>query len=105
MSTVIPDTVQRLVSQYISSVSELEVLLLVRRTRERTWSADDASRELRTSPELASVCLDQLVRKGFLKQTSGTYRYVAAGRLDAAVRDLDRAYDRYRTRIVRMIFD
>ena len=102
---VIPAHVRRLVTRHIKSVSELEILLLARTTKGRAWNADDASRELRTSPASASLRLDQLARKGFLARGSDGYRYVASGELDATVAELELAYATYRTRIVTLIFD
>ena len=104
-SNAVPASVRSLVTRHITSVAQLEILLLARRTKERTWNADDVSRELRTSPQSSSLHLDELVREGFLERASDGYRYVASGKLDAAVAELERAYATYRTRIVKMIFD
>ena len=93
-----------MIGRHIRSIGELEVLLLTRSTKDRSWEADDAARALRTSRESAGSGLDALARKGFLRRDADGYRYAARDDLDDAVGDLERAYARYRTRIIGMIF-
>lgn len=104
-SVSIPESVQRLLGSTITSVGQLELLLLVRRTRHRSWTPDAASRELHTSARSAALQLSELADRGFLAPSGNEYQYVAAGELDGTVAELERAYATYRTRVVRMIFD
>jgi hypothetical protein len=101
----IPETVKRLIDRHIRSLGELEILLLARTTKERSWAPEEAGRALRTSTEAASIRLAELAHKGFLTKAADGYRYAARGELDTAVGDLEHAYARYRTRIVSMIFE
>lgn len=105
MSNSVSDSVRQFLARYISSVAQLELLLLARRTKPRAWSADEAGRELRTSWQSAASHLRELTRSGFVECVADRYRYAAEGELDAAVGELERAYATYRTRIVSMIFD
>lgn len=105
MTDPIPSSVVELVTRHITSVGLLELLLLARRTRDRVWTVDGASQELRTSPQSAAIQLEELARRGFLRREQEGFRYVAADDLDVAVADLEHAYRTYRTRIVRLIFD
>ena len=104
MASPLPNSVETLIQRHIRTIAELEVLLLTRSAKDRSWAADDAARALRTSRESAGSGLDALVRKGFLRLEADGYRYAARADLDDAVGDLDRAYARYRTRIISMIF-
>jgi len=100
----ISPSVHRVVAEYIESVGQLELLLLLRRTREREWDPDEASRQLRTSVQLAQAALDRLARHGLAKRTSGGYTYAATGQLDTDIAQLDRVFATHRTRVISLIF-
>jgi Mn-dependent DtxR family transcriptional regulator len=104
-SAPIPDAVRLLIERDIRSVGELETLLLMRRTKDRTWEAEDATRALRATTQSTRARLDHLARRGYLRMEPDGYRYVADGERDGAVRELDRLFKRYRSRIIGMIFD
>jgi LmbE family N-acetylglucosaminyl deacetylase len=104
LASPLPNSVETLIQRHIRSIAELDVLLLTRSAKDRSWAADDAARALRTSRASAEAGLDALVREGFLRRDEDGYRYTAGADLDDAVGDLERAYARYRTRVVGMIF-
>jgi len=68
----IPADVRRLIEEHIGSAAQLEVLLLVWERRQMDWSADEVSRELRSTPDIAGRSLSELAAAGLLHcSTSG----------------------------------
>jgi predicted ArsR family transcriptional regulator len=95
-----------LIAEHIHSVEQLEVLLLMRRTRERDWSADEVARELATSPGSAAFRLEDLAAHGFaVTPVDGRYRYgVEEPGRDRALGELADAFGRRRRRVISLIF-
>jgi len=81
----LPDEVRRFVVANISSVSELEALLLLRASAEREWSANEVGHRLFIQPAQAKVLLVRLCDKGLLSKREANYRYAADPALDARV--------------------
>ena len=79
----------------IRSVWALEVLLLLRRERERAWTADTLARELRANERLVSEVLGDLQTSGLVACEVGGCAYAPAapvldelcGRLEAVYRE------------------
>lgn len=61
MPSEIPEGLRDFIKRYINSVSLLEVLLMLKLDPERSWSALDISKEMRTNPSYASSQLAELV--------------------------------------------
>jgi hypothetical protein len=101
----IPPKVKRFVDANISSVEQLELLLLLRRTKPRSWTARTASLELRTSPQSVATRVAELVARGLVKVDDGEFTYAASSSADGTVGELERVYATYRTRVITMIFD
>jgi hypothetical protein len=101
-----PDDVQRFLSEHISSVAQLEVLLLLRSQREREWSPADVAQALYTTPEIVAEQLDELQRRGLLAvQESGRYRYwPVSPELDSRVTALNTAYHERRVAVITYIY-
>ena len=75
------------------SVWALELLLMLRRTRERNWDAAEILRELRSSQVAVIEALDNLIVAGLVVEEEGArYRYSATGRLEDAVGELAQLY-------------
>lgn len=67
-----------MIRAHISSVWALELILLVRRTSERTWLAQELSDELRARTELVTSCMDYFERVGLVSRDEhDRYRYSA----------------------------
>jgi hypothetical protein len=62
----IPDDARRLLAQHINSVEQLEILLLLRRRPDESWTAAAVAEELRTSELSATKRLHDLRGRGFL---------------------------------------
>ena len=63
----IPPDVREFVRREIKSVVQLEVLLLLDRTRERTWNVTELSQELGIDPEIAETSLVSLEQLGLIR--------------------------------------
>ena len=75
------------------SVWALELLLMLRRSRDRSWDAVEILRELRSSQVAVIEALDNLIVAGLVVAEEGErYRYSATGRLEDAVGALAQLY-------------
>jgi hypothetical protein len=101
----ITEDVRQFVAEHVDSLEQLEVLLLLQRHAVRAWSADDVSRELRSSYESSGRRLAALAAGGLLQESDGAYRYAPrSSELDAAARALERAYVVRRLAVTELIF-
>jgi hypothetical protein len=107
MADEFPDDVQRFLSEHISSVAQLEVLLLLRSQREREWSPADVAQALYTTPEVVAEQLDELRRRGLLAVNEGEshYRYwPVSPDLDTQVDALAVTYRERRVAVITYIY-
>ncbi len=103
--STLPENVRRLLAEHITSVEQLEVLLLLARSVERTWTAEAVSEELRTSVTSARARLEDLERRGFLLSTAEGCRFEpAAAHTREAVAALAEAYAERRYTVIELIF-
>jgi hypothetical protein len=98
---------ERFIAEHVRSVAGLEVLLLLRATRPRPWSAAALSVELRIDSHFARDQLAELAQARLVELSSdeGTYRYAPepADR-DALVEQLEIAYAERRVSVVTLIY-
>lgn len=99
----IPSDARTFIERHISSVEQLELLLLLRRTA-RAWTPGAASRELRTAVQSAAGRLGDLERHGLVERVDGGFRYQAAPTVDSVVGDVERVYGSHRARVISLIF-
>lgn len=66
----IPPDVREFVRRDINSVFQLEVLLLLHRTRDRLWTVMEVSQELGIDPEIAERQLVSLIHLGLIQATN-----------------------------------
>lgn len=97
------------IQRAIESIGTLEVLLLMRVRRERSWGAADVSRELRSSPTSASQQLDRLAARGLVRR-SGTgadalFVYSPTERDENLVAQLARQYAERKVTIISLIYE
>lgn len=105
----LPDDVKKLLAEHITSVEQLEILLLLRGRPDTDWTASAVSEEVRTGERSAAARLDDLEARGFLRANSHggevSYRYApAAAWLRQAVERLAAAYAERRYTIIELIF-
>jgi hypothetical protein len=91
---VIETELLEFISASIRSVWDLELLLCVWRSPERSWSPEDVLRELRASDSIVREGLHALETAGLLiADTDRTYRYAPASRsFDDLLAKLDELY-------------
>lgn len=91
-----------LVRLHVKSVWTLELLLLLRRQSDRTWSVPELVRELRASTHLVERSLEDLEHSGLVAaEADGRRRYAPANETLAALADAVEAD--YRERPVALI--
>lgn len=102
------DTLKQFIAKHINSVEQLEVLLLLKRTAPREWTADQVSQEMTTSRYAAEGRLHDLHARGlfvFREENQVLYfRYDPANPADKAVSELGEVYAQRRTTVITMIF-
>ena len=99
--------IRSFISLYLDSVSALEILLLLRTNREREWTIDQISTELRSSSAGIEARALMLVKKGLLKTgtSSSVYQYrPRLEELDLIVLDLAQLYPKNKNRIIEQIY-
>jgi hypothetical protein len=99
--------VRKFISDHVHSIEQLEVLLLLRASPDRTWSAADVNAELRTSLASAQVRLRELERDRLLiaDGASAGYRYHPADAEQRRVIDLvAEAYRERRVTVTTLVF-
>ena len=105
-TTSLSDSVKKFIVDYIDSVGKLEVLLRLARDEQRSWSAAEISRELRSNDALAERYLNELSARKLLRSESGVYRYAPATvDLRENVSDLSNAYEIFHLRIIQLIYE
>jgi predicted transcriptional regulator len=86
------------------SVWALELLLTLRRARERRWTPSEMIKELRSSQVVVVEALNNLIVAGLvIEEDGGGYRYAGAGALDDMVGEIERLYTLKPTAVMRKI--
>ena len=98
--------VQQFIQDRISSVAQLEILLLLHTNPEQAWTPAAIARELRIEAAGAALQISQLVDAGLVRQTAtDQYAYApATPELQAAVIALAQAYLVRRVTVIGLIF-
>lgn len=108
MTESFPDDVRQFVADYIHSVAELEVLLLLKESGDRLWSAEDVGTALYTSGEMVGTQLGDLSARGLLQTPEGDplrYQYAPQNKeLEQLVARLDEIYQQRRVSVITMIY-
>lgn len=108
MRDEIAEPVRAFVREYVGSVTELEVLLLLLSDPARAWTAVDVARELRISVEFSRSHLAKLSADGILREHGGApaaYQYgVGTPQLSQTVAALAQLYAHNRASIIDLIY-
>jgi hypothetical protein len=103
-----PADVRHFILANITSVDQLEVLLLLRSSPDKEWTAAEVSRQLYTEPESAAARLADLAALGLLAVQEGgerLYRYrPRAGEQDRVVGRLADVYKQRRVATIALIY-
>jgi hypothetical protein len=104
----IPKEVLAFLADHISSVVELEALLLLHGTAGRTWTAGEIARELRIDAAWPATQLQGLCAKGIIACATGSQAVYTFDPKRAEVRStvdaLARAYADRRVTVIGLIF-
>lgn len=104
----LPPPVRQLISRYIRSVEQLEILLLVQSQPNRAWSAGEVYEVIRSTKASVEGRLRTFTAEGFLveeKTSPPTYRYAPNDSdLRSAVEATAAVYQARRIRVIEAIF-
>lgn len=102
---VLPTEVRRLIEEHFETSTDVDVLLLAHRHRDRGWDAAEVAVALRIHPEQAQRILARMAASGLLRLAGSGYRYAPATPwLDGAVAALAALHPSYRPAITALIF-
>ncbi|HXV99886.1 MAG TPA: helix-turn-helix domain-containing protein [Anaerolineae bacterium] len=100
--------VKKFIADHITSLAQLEVLLLLHSRPEKEWTAQEISQELRLSPTSVAMYLADLERRGLLavrEVTELVYWYQPQkSDFEPTVDNLAQAYPEYRFTVINLIF-
>ena len=100
------DDVLEFIRSLIKTVWSLELLLLMRRTAQCTWTSDELIKELRSSRNIVSDTVTVFVQAGILREEEAGFRYApAAPELDQLIEELAREYAERPTSVINTIVD
>jgi hypothetical protein len=90
---------------HLGSVYTLELLLLVKRFRDKSWDVGDLVRELRSSRTAVGDALNRLNRAGFVSEhPPGTYSFVPASpELERLAAEIETVYTNRPISVVKAI--
>lgn len=92
------------VNKNISSVEQIEVLLILHANPEREWTVHEISAILRSSPYAIESRMPGLIAAKLARKTEGGYQYVASGRSHAHVEELQEEYSARRFSVIELVF-
>ena len=103
--TPLPDDVRHFLHQYIESVEQLEVLLLLWRTPERGWTSEEVAIAVYSHPSSVVRRLALLLGQGLLREREpGCFQYAPRTvELHSAVTHLDHMYRERRVAVITLI--
>jgi DNA-binding IclR family transcriptional regulator len=105
MPDQIPPDVEAFVREWIGSIAELELLLLVAEDTSRAWDVDDVARQLYVTPAAADTVLHQMTARGLVVQEGASFRFAPKKtELNGTVGRLRDEYAKRRLRIVELIY-
>jgi hypothetical protein len=93
--------------EHINSLEQLEVLLLLRSSADRTWTPDEVSDELRTARTSVAARLADLARRGLVESVPGaaeTFRFRPPNGSGDVVNLLATTYAQRRHAVIEAIF-
>lgn len=97
------------VGAHINSVLGLELLLLLRKNKDKSWKIDEVSFELHLTRDIAELHLNELVKSGLLVVTDDaamSYRYKPYDdQIDSTVSELAALYSAHPVAVLTRIFD
>lgn len=100
--------VRALIDEHISSVAQLEIILLLRHAPNESWTADDLGQQLRADPAWVTQVLKDLCARGFCEQSAESPTRIRfkpkTAEIEVVLNDLARDYLIHRVRITELIY-
>jgi DNA-binding IclR family transcriptional regulator len=97
--------VRTLIRRHVRSVGELELLMLVRAERDRSWSVHEICEALACPPSWAVTHLEAMASAGLLEQAGDGWRFAPAEpELEHATAALEQAYRLRAREVVQFVF-
>lgn len=100
------EELQRFLFEHVESYEELELVVLLRRQRERDWSPEQAATELRLPAGSCLAGFEGLEQRGIVAKgaLSGTFRYAPCSvELAARLAQVDECYRNQRLAVVMLM--
>jgi hypothetical protein len=104
MSTTLPAELKNFIVRHVLSVEQLEVLLLIGRCRDRSWTVTELSRELRGNEVSVAHWLRLLVAGQLVVETEDGFRFQSSPENTRAVESLDRSYRERPVPMIELIY-
>jgi hypothetical protein len=104
----LPEELEQFIAREFRSIEHLEILLLLRNSREKWWQTRQVFDVIRSSPQ--SVCdrLEELCGAGFVERSpseAGSYRYLPTNSgLADRIEQLAEAYKSRRVAVIEAIY-
>lgn len=92
------------VNKNITSVEQIEVLLILHANPDRVWTVGEVSAILRSSPYAIESRMPGLISAKLAKAVEGGYQYAASGRTHAFVETLQDEYSARRFSVIELVF-
>lgn len=102
----IPPDVQAFIREHLSSVAQLELLLLLQGRPERPFTTDEAAQALRIDPSWAAAEIQRLRERGlFVEIAPGAFCYEPPDdKLTRTVEALAKSFTTHRVSVITLIF-
>ena len=92
------------VNKNITSVEQIEVLLILHANPDRVWSVNEISAILRSSPYAIESRMPGLIQARLARAMEGGFQYAANGRSHAFVEMLQDEYSARRFSVIELVF-
>lgn len=100
-----PLQVREFILRHVTSVEQLELLLLFAANPARSWTILELVNEIRSSQESVTQRMKSLLKDGFLNNTEEFYRFdPSPPEIAAAIPELIVTYREYRVRVTELIY-
>lgn len=100
-----PEHVKEFILEFIDSVEQLEILLLLKSTPDKKWNCKTISDELRSTPDSVKGRLISLEKSKIIQKVGDTYQYKPETQeLRKAIDDLNDIYRYRKQKIFEFIF-
>lgn len=103
MPSTLSEPLQRFVRERLPSLEQIEIVLLLRGDRTRTWSAPEVSQSLGTPPESTAMRLFLLASNGVVSFEGGRYRAASNAADEPLLDELVETYGQNRGALIALV--